>query len=294
MNGRASSPQRGVLNPHAAAPAPVRTLGIVNITEDSFSDGGKFLASEDAIAHAVRLAATGADIIDLGGAPSHPNAKPVAPELEVARLAPVVTALRARGIPTSVDSFSPQVQRWALSEGVEYLNDIQGFPFPDMYPLLAGSPARLIVMHSVQGLGPATRVAIDPQTIFARVVRFFEQRLAALAASGIARERLILDPGMGLFLGTRREASFEILRRLGELKTRFGLPVLVSVSRKSFLRSFIGRAASEAGAASLAAELYACFGGADFIRTHEPAAIKDALALWYAIEGSASTVRVTA
>lgn len=258
-----------------------KLLGIVNITEDSFSDGGRFLGADNAIAQARTLAANGADVIDLGAASSNPDAKPVANDVEIARLEPVVCALKADGISISVDTFAPEVQRWAIGQRVDYLNDVRGFPFADFYPDLSASPAKLIVMHSLEGLGPATRVAIEPSEIFDRVVRFFDERFGALERAGVARDRLILDPGMGLFLGTRREASFEILRRLSELKARFGLPVLVSVSRKSFLRTFLDRKPEEAGPASLSAELYAALvQGADFIRTHNPAALRDALAVW--------------
>jgi dihydropteroate synthase type 2 len=258
-----------------------KILGIVNITEDSFSDGARYLAVGDALAHARKLARGGADIIDLGAASSNPDAKSVPSDVEIARLAPVVAALKKDGISISVDTFAIEVQRWALAQGADYLNDVRGFPFPELYRELASSNAKLIVMHSVQGLGPATRVAVEPGEIFGRVVRFFDERFGALVSAGVARERLILDPGMGLFLGTRREASFEILRRLSELKARFDLPVLVSVSRKSFLRSFLDRSPQEAGPASLATELYvAIVQGADFVRTHDPAALKDALAVW--------------
>ena len=263
-----------------------RLLGIVNVTEDSFSDGAKYLAPEAAIAHARELASQGADVIDLGAASSAPDAKPVPNDIEIARLAPVVAALHENNVAVSVDTFAPQVQRWALAQGVAYLNDVRGFPFPELYPELAASSAKLIVMHSVEGLGPATRVAVEPAQIFERVVRFLADRCAALERAGIGRERLILDPGMGLFLGTRRQASFEILRRLSELKAHFGLPVLVSVSRKSFLRTFLDRSAQQAGPASLAAELYAAVSlGADFIRTHDPGALRDALAVWGVLSG---------
>ena len=267
-----------------------RLLGIVNITEDSFSDGGAYLDTERAIAHARELLACGADIIDLGAAASNPNAKAVAEEEEIARLAPVLAALKSDGASVSVDTFAPSVQRWALSAGADILNDIQGFPFADLYAELAKSTARLVVMHSVQGLGRATRVAVSPDEILDRVVSFFDERLAKLERAGIARDRLILDPGMGLFLGTQRAASFTVLRSLAELKSRFRLPVLVSVSRKSFLRTFLDRSALEAGPASLAAELYATLvQGADYVRTHDPAALKDALAVWSAIADPALT-----
>ncbi|HEY4942756.1 MAG TPA: dihydropteroate synthase [Rhizomicrobium sp.] len=258
-------------------------LGILNITEDSFSDGAKYLDPAAAIAHGRALAADGAQVLDLGAASSNPESKGVPPDVEIARLAPVVAALQ--GIPLSIDTFSPQVQRWALAQDVAYLNDIQGFPDSALYPALAASSARLIVMHSVQERGRATRVAVPAAEILDRIFAFFESRIAALEGAGIARARLILDPGMGFFLGSDREASFTVLRRLAEIKRRFGLPLLVSVSRKSFLRSLTGRDVSSAGAVSLAAELYAVRQGADYIRSHSPGPLRDALLLARTLDG---------
>lgn len=258
-------------------PRPV-LFGIVNITEDSFSDGGRFLDPVAAIARARALAAAGAAAIDLGAAASNVDAKPVPPEEEIRRLDPVVAALAADGIPVSVDSFAPPVQRFAIGRGVAYLNDIQGFPDPALYPELAAASCRLVVMHAVQGRGRARRLELSPDEVWRRIHDFFSARIAALTAAGIARERLILDPGMGFFLSSRPEASLRVLAALGELKRAFGLPVLVSVSRKSFLRALTGRdAAAEMGPASLGAELFAAAAGADYIRTHDPGALGDAL-----------------
>lgn len=261
----------------------MKILGILNITDDSFSDAGKYLAPETAIAHARAVHKDGAAVIDIGAASSNPDSRGVAPEVEIGRLAPVVPLLRREGIAVSVDSFSPQVQRWALAQGADYLNDIQGFPDAEIYPALAASGARLIVMHSVQERGRATRAHVPATEIFDRCHAFFEKRLAALERAGIARDRLILDPGMGFFLGSDAEASFTMLRRLPELKRAFGLPLLVSVSRKSFLRRLTGRGPGEAGPASLAAELFAFLQGADYLRTHEPGPLKDVLAVWQAL-----------
>ena len=257
-------------------------LGIVNITEDSFSDGGRYLAAEAALAHARKLAKDGAAVVDLGAAASNPDAKSVVPAEEIARLAPIVAALKEEGLAVSIDSFALEVQRWALEARVDYLNDIHGFPDPELYPALAGASPKLIVMHSVQERGRATREDVAPAAIFDRILRFFEGRVAALEGAGVAHDRLILDPGMGFFLGSRPEASFTVLRRLPELKRAFGLPVLISVSRKSFLRKVTGRDVADAGAATLAAELFAVFQGADYIRTHDPAALADGLAIWTA------------
>jgi len=261
----------------------MKIFGIVNITEDSFSDGSKYLEPQAAIAHACKLASDGADAIDLGAASSNPDAVPVSPNVEIARLAPVVEALKRQGTPISIDSFAPEVQRWALTQGVEYLNDIQGFPDAEIYPTLAASTARLIVMHSVSGRGPATRVHVQPDTLMDRILAFFEDRISALTRAGVACERLILDPGMGLFLGTDKDASFTVLGGIPQLKRAFGLPVFISVSRKSFLRRLIGKPPLESGPASLAAELFAAHQGADCVRTHEPGPLKDALAIWRAL-----------
>lgn len=261
-------------------------FGILNITSDSFSDGGKYLAPDAALAQARKLAADGADVLDLGAASSNPDAAPVTPDVEIARLAPVVATMQAESVKLSIDSFQPDVQRWALDRGVDYLNDIQGFPDASLYPALARSRATLIVMHSVQQGGRATRVNVSPDEIFDRIIRFFEARIAALTSAGVMRERLILDPGMGFFLGSNPETSLTALKRLKDLKSYFALPLLVSVSRKSFLRNLVGRSdPSEAGAATLAAEIFAGNQGADHIRTHEPGRLKDALAVWKALAG---------
>jgi dihydropteroate synthase type 2 len=261
----------------------MKILGILNITVDSFSDGGKFLAPGAAIAHAESLLKDGADILDIGAASSHPEARPVMPETEIARLSSVVPALKAQGASLSIDTFSLPVQRWALAQQPDYLNDIHGFADAALYPELAASKAKLIVMHMVQPEGVAVRTDVPSAEIFDRVVRFFDQRLAQLTKAGIAKERLILDPGMGQFVGKDPENSWILLRQLPELKSRFGLPVLVSVSRKGFLRRLVNRAPAESGPASLAAELFADANGVDFIRTHAPAPLRDGLKVLKAI-----------
>ena len=265
----------------SSAPPGVRILGILNITEDSFSDGATYLVPDAASAHGRELIAEGADVLDLGAASSNPESKGVSPDIEIGRLAPVVAALTEAAL--SIDSFSLPVQRWALAQGVQYINDIHGFPDPALYPALAASSAKLVVMHSVQEHGVATRVNVAPDLIMERILRFFETRLTALERAGIARSRFILDPGMGFFLGTDPQTSLTVLRSLSALKVRFGLPILVSMSRKSFLRRLTGRDVQASGPVSLAAELYAVRQGADFIRTHAPGPLRDALLLEQAL-----------
>ena len=258
-------------------------LGILNITSDSFSDGGKYLEPSAALVHADSLLADGADILDIGAASSHPDAAPVSPETEIARLAAIVPSLHDTGASLSIDTFSTPVQRWALAQGVDYLNDIHVFPDAALYPELAASSCGLIVMHAVQPSGVAVRTEIPPSEIWDRILRFFDIRLDALTRAGIARTRIILDPGMGQFLGSDVENSLIVLRRLPELKARYGLPILVSLSRKGFLRKLTGQPIAAIGPASLAAELFAEANGADFIRTHDPAALRDGLKVLKAI-----------
>ena len=260
----------------------MKILGILNITTDSFSDGGKYLAPLDALAHADRLLGEGADILDIGAASSHPDSSPVPPETQIARLAAIVPALHDLGASLSIDSFSTPVQRWALEQGVDYLNDIHGFADPALYPDLAASSAKLIVMHMVQPEGAATRIDVPPDQILDRIVTFFEQRLNLLVAAGIAQDRLILDPGMGFFLGTDPQTSLTVLGRLPELADAFGLPLLVSVSRKSFLKAL----SREGEDASLAAEMFAVRQGAAYIRTHAPLALQEGLKLLEELEPS--------
>jgi dihydropteroate synthase type 2 len=223
------------------------------------------------------LRADGADIIELGPAASHPDARPVGAAEQRRRLFPVLDQLAADGIPVSVDTLHPQVQRFAIARGAAYLNDIQGFPDPAFYPALAASKCQLIVMHSVQRTGPATRVVTEPTGIWAGIGQFFSRRLATLQAAGIGRDRLIIDPGLGYFLGSNPEPSLTVLAGIRHLKETLGLPVVVSPSRKSFLQTTTGKDTTHAGAATLAAEIFAACQGADYIRTHDVAAIRDAL-----------------
>lgn len=260
-------------------------FGILNITSDSFSDGGKYLDPAAALAHGRQLMEDGAHVLDIGPASSHPDSAPVSAAEEIGRLAAVVPVLQAEGAVVSVDTFQTETQRWALTQSVAYLNDIQGFADESFYPELADAHAKLVVMHSIQGRGPATRTAPLPGSMVDHVSRFFEERFGALEQAGIARDRLILDPGMGFFLGNQPEPSLEVIRGLATLKERFDVPVLVSVSRKSFLRKLAGADVGGAAAATLAAELFAASAGADLIRTHEPRQLADSLAIWGHLSG---------
>lgn len=258
-------------------------VGIVNVTSDSFSDGGRYLAPDAALAHARQLVADGAHVVELGPASSNPDAMPVEPAEEIRRLEPLLAPLVAEGVAVSIDSWRPETQRWAAAHGAAYLNDIQGFPDEGVYGALAAARCRLVVMHSVQRVGPATRTSTDAEAVVRGAYAFFAERLPRLEAAGIGRDRLIIDPGMGFFLGSDPAPSVRMLRELPHLRKTLGLPAMLSVSRKSFLGVLSGRPIGARGAATLAAELYAARRGVEYLRTHDVAALSDALAVQAAL-----------
>lgn len=257
----------------AEADAMVTVFGILNLTEDSFFDESRRLDPAGAVTAAIEMLRVGSDVVDVGPAASHPDARPVSPADEIRRIAPLLDALSDQMHRVSIDSFQPETQRYALKRGVGYLNDIQGFPDPALYPDIAEADCRLVVMHSAQRDGIATRTGhLRPEDALDEIVRFFEARVSALRRSGVAADRLILDPGMGFFLSPAPETSLHVLSNLQKLKSALGLPLLVSVSRKSFLGATVGLPVKDLGPASLAAELHAIGNGADYVRTHAPGA----------------------
>jgi dihydropteroate synthase type 2 len=264
-------------------PAEMQVIGIVNITRDSFSDGGRFLAPEAAIAHARQLVADGAAIIDVGAESTRPEAEVVRADEELARLRPVVEALRRAGVRVSVDTHKPEVMRDMLKLGAEIINDVTALRDPQAVAVLRDSPARVILMHSTSSEARAQRLDISPATIVERIADFFRKRIDELEAAGIGRQRLILDPGMGLFLGRDPAVSLTVLRNLGRLMA-LGLPLCISTSRKSFIGGVLsGRPVGQRGAGTLASELWAALHGVEYIRTHDVRALHDALTMWTAI-----------
>lgn len=227
-------------------------------------------------------------MIDIGAAASGPTARPIDSVEELRRLEPVINALECSPKQLSIDTSSPVVQRRAIDLGVGYLNDVTGFPHPDVYDEIAGCDAKLVVVHTMTG-GRAVARRTSRGEALASAHRFFASRLTELTRAGIDAGRIVLDPGMGLFLGDDASPSLEILRAVGELKRAYGRPVMISVSRKSFLGELTGRAVSERGAATLAAELFAVAEGAEYIRTHDAAALTDALRV---VDALARTHRV--
>ena len=262
-----------------------KIVGIVNITTDSFSDGGKFIEPAAAIEHARALIKDGADIVELSGASSNPRSHGVSAEMQIGRIAPVLQALECS---ISVDATNTEAQRFALAEGAAYLNDIRGFPDEHIYETLAKSRAKLIVMHCISDLQKAVRVQKTPEEVFDSIFTFFDARLPKLKAAGIAPERMIIDPGMGFFLSSNPEPSLAVLAHIGELKKRYDLPVMVSVSRKSFLKNLAPSDDTDIQSRTLAAELFAATQSVDYIRTHDVRALNQGLQTAIAIESAGS------
>jgi dihydropteroate synthase type 2 len=269
----------------------VQILGILNLTRDSFSDGGRYLAPDRALAHARQMVADGAAIIDLGAESTHPDAEDVPAEEEVARLTPVIKALRADGVRLSVDTYKPPVMRAVLSMGVEIINDVTALRDPAAAVAVRDSSARIIIMHSTATGARAERRDVPAAEMVAQILTFFDRRIAELEVAGIARERLILDPGMGLFLGRDPAVSVTVLRNLDRLAA-LGLPLCVSTSRKSFIGAVLGtpaapRPVDQRDAGTLATELWAAQHGVEYIRTHDVRALHDAWTMLRALRGTA-------
>ena len=254
-----------------------KIVGILNITEDSFSDGGQFLDPSNAISHAQYLKRMGADYIELGPASSNPDATTVSFNEEIRRCRPIIEALKKENIRFGVDSFQSATQLFALSHGAEFINDIHGFSDESIYEELAKSSAALIVMHSMQNTGVADRKTRSTTEVLDNIHQFFSTRLAQLKQSGVASDRIVIDPGMGFFLSSDPDVSIAVLKQLPSLREEFACRLFISVSRKSFLRQIAQVEVSESLAATLAAELFCAKNGADYIRTHDVAALCSAL-----------------
>jgi dihydropteroate synthase type 2 len=268
----------------------VQILGILNLTRDSFSDGGRYLAPDAALAHARQMVADGAAIIDLGAESTHPDAEDVPATEEIARLAPVIQALRAERVRISVDTYKPLVMRAVLSLGAEIINDVTALRNPEAIAAVRASSARVILMHSTATSARAERRDTPTTEITAQILAFFRTRIAELESAGISRERLILDPGMGLFLGRDPAVSLAVLRDLDHIAA-LGLPLCVSTSRKSFIGAVLGtpanpRPVDQRGPGTLATELWAAQHGVEYIRTHDVRALQDMCMVWAAIAGA--------
>ena len=249
-------------------------MGVVNVTPDSFSDGGVFDDAQAAITHARRLAAEGAAIVDVGGESTRPGADPVPEQEELARVIGVIEGLA--GVQVSIDTMKARVAEAALDAGATYVNDVSAFRHdPEMAALVADRGVDCCLMHM---LGEPRTMQQDPRydDVVDDVRAFLEERLAAAVAAGIAEERVQLDPGIGF--GKTLEHNLELLRRLDELAA-IGRPIVVGTSRKSFLGRITGRDVTERVPATVATTVIAYERGARVFRVHDVAATADALAV---------------
>jgi dihydropteroate synthase len=271
----AASAGRGAWPALLSDPHPA-VMGVLNITPDSFSDGGQFLAPERALAQARRMMAEGADIIDIGAESTRPyGAAPISTDEELRRLQPILADVVSLGIPVSIDSMKSAVVAWALDAGATIANDVWGLQRdPDMAGLLAARHCPVVIMHNRD----RADAGID---IMADIAGFFTRSLDLAAKAGISRENLVLDPGIGF--GKTPEQSMTVLARLDQLRS-FGLPLLVGASRKRFISSVSPSEPDQRLGGSIAAHLIAAKAGARIIRTHDVSetvqALRVAGAIW--------------
>lgn len=256
-------------------------MGIVNVTPDSFSDGGHFLGTESAVEQGLKLVEDGADILDIGGESTRPGAEPVSQDEELRRVVDVVARLRARTDRLlSIDTTKAEVARQALAAGADIVNDISGLTFdPEIVDVCAGADCGIICMH-IRGT-PQT-MQDDPvyEDVVGDVCRFLSERLARLESRGIARERVVTDPGIGF--GKTAQHNVELLSQIAELRA-LGRPVLIGHSRKQFLAKVLGRPVEERLAGTIGVAIAAASQSADIIRVHDVQQTKDALRAWHAV-----------
>ncbi len=258
-----------------------RVMGIVNVTPDSFSDGGRFADPAAAIAHCEALLREGADILDIGGESTRPGARAPSPEEELARILPVLRHALTLGVPVSVDTSEPKVMAAALDLGADIVNDVRALTRPGALACLAAHPSAGVCLMHMRGEPTSMQSAPSYADVVAEVADFLAARRDAARSAGISDDRIVIDPGIGF--GKSVQHNLTLLARQREL-TQLGVPVLVGWSRKSTLGAITGRPAAERGAASVAAALMAVQRGAAIVRVHDVAPTVDALRLWQAVE----------
>lgn len=255
-----------------------RLMGIVNVTPDSFSDGGEFLDPQRAVDHALELVEAGADLLDIGGESTRPGSQPVPSDEQIRRVLPVVERLRnVTDVPLSIDTTDAEVARRTLEAGADVINDISGLTFdPEMVGVCAASDCGVVCMH-IQGTPQTMQDAPHYDDVVPEVQAFLAERLEHLAAGGIDRERVVLDPGIGF--GKTAAHNLELMHRLPELH-RLGRPVLIGHSRKRFLGKILGRKVEERTAGTIGVSVALAALGADLLRVHDVRAVRDALVVW--------------
>lgn len=264
--------------PMGATQRPL-VMGILNVTPDSFSDGGRFFSLEAALSHAEQMIAEGVDIIDIGAESTRPGSPPLSLEDELKRIMPVLYALRDCGKPLSVDTYKPEVMREALHAGADMINDITAFRAPGALTAVKDSECALCIMHMQKDPQSMQR---DPhyENVVREVTAFLREQVTQAEEQGIARKRLCIDPGFGF--GKTLTHNLALLSQLGTMQRELGLPVLAGLSRKSMLGAITGRPVEARLAASLGGALVAVAQGARILRVHDVAETVDAVKVWHA------------
>lgn len=256
-------------------------MGIVNVTPDSFSDGGRYVSVSRAVAHAQQLIADGADMLDIGGESTRPGAAEVCEQEELDRVLPVIEGLRDCALPISIDTWKPAVMRAAIRAGASMVNDVNALQAEGALPAVMASDAAVCLMHK-QGTPLSMQLQPHYNDVVREVADFMRQRIAAVEAAGIRKERIVIDPGFGF--GKSLAHNLALLREL-ESFAKLGFPVLAGLSRKSMLGAITGREVGERLAASVAAALLAVQHGAAIVRVHDVRETVDALKILNAVNG---------
>lgn len=254
-------------------------MGILNVTPDSFSDGGKYMALSAALERASRMIDEGVDIIDIGAESTRPGIEPVSLQEELDRIMPVVEALKTCGKPLSIDTYKPQVMAATLAAGIDMINDIAGFQSDESIDAIVKSQCGLCVMH-MQGEPKTMQTAPEYSDVTEEVTRFLQAQVSRLAASGVAKERICIDPGFGF--GKTFEHNLTLLKNIGRIQQSLQLPVLAGLSRKSVIAAITKKDVSQRLAGNLGAALSAVAYGAHIVRVHEVGETVDALKVWQA------------
>ncbi len=254
-------------------------MGILNVTPDSFSDGGRYAAVEAAVAHARRLIDEGADILDVGGESTRPGAAWVPPEVELGRVLPVLDALRGVAVPISVDTSRPEVIAATLRAGASIINDVRSLSVPGALDVVREADCGVVLMH-MQGDPVTMQTRPEYRDVVRDVAEWLARRRDAVCAGGVAPDRIVLDPGFGF--GKSHRQNCMLLAGMAALSD-LGHPLLAGLSRKSTLGGITGRPVGDRLAASIAAALIAVQNGARIVRVHDVAATRDALAVWQAV-----------
>ncbi len=258
-------------------------MGILNVTPDSFSDGGKFQSLDHAITHAEQMIEDGVDIIDIGGESSRPGATPLPLDEELKRVIPLIYALRDCGKPISIDTYKPEVMREAIIAGADMINDIRGFDSAEARAVVADSDVGLCVMH-MQKSPETMQEQPRYQNVTQEVIAFLRERCDQLVVAGVEKNRLSIDPGFGF--GKTLEHNIELLQNINWMQEELGLPVLAGISRKTMIGSITGKPVERRMAGSLAAALAAMAQGARILRVHDVAETVDAIRVWQAVNTS--------